>query len=145
MKRQKISRIIELKEFTKEQLELEVRRIRNELDIENMKLSSMKGLLDKVVAEFNSRNDDSSMSSFELEYFYNYSAHLNGQIKLQEVAVVNKSAELEEKHKEMLEVYKEKRILEVLHDRILSRETREKLLLEQKEVDFNFGSRKSRE
>lgn len=145
MKRQKITRIIELKEFTKEQLELEALRLRNELDIENLKLSSIKGLLDKVVADFNSRNDDSSMSGLELEYFYNYSAHLNAQIKLQEVVVGNKSAELEGKHKEMMEVYREKRILEVLHDRILSRETREKLILEQKEADFNFGSRKSRE
>lgn len=145
MKRQKITKIIELKEFTKEQLEIEVRRVRNELDIENMKLSSIKGLLDKVVAEFNSRDEGSLRSGMELEYFYSYSAHLNYQIKLQEVTVGKKSAELDGKHKEMMEVYKEKRILEALYDRILSKETREKLVLEQKEVDFNFGSRKSRE
>lgn len=145
MKRQKITRLIELKAFTKEQLELEVRRIRTELDIENMKLTSMKGLIDKIVAEFNSRNDEKSMSGLELEYFYNYSAHLNDQVKLQEAVVDNKSSELDEKHKEMMEIYKEKRILELLHDRILSKETREKLVLEQKDVDFNFGSRRSRE
>lgn len=145
MQRQKISRIIELKAFTKEQLELVVRRIRNELDNENMKLASIKGRLDKAVSEFNNRNEESPISSLELDYFYNYSAHLNTQIKLQKVAVDNKSAELDEKHKEMMEVYKEKRILEVLHDRILSRETRDNLVLEQKDVDFIFGSRKSRE
>jgi hypothetical protein len=44
----------------------------------------------------------------------------------------------------MLEAYKETRLFEILNDKILNKEAKKALLGEQKEIDFNFLSRKSR-
>lgn len=144
MKRQKLSRLRELKEFTKEQLELEVKKARDEMEVEQAKLGSLKNTRARAIAEFSCKNNGQAITSYDLEYFYSYAGHLNRQIEQQEIVFVNKTAELEEKQEAMLEAYKDERILGKLHDKILGRELREALLAEQKAADFNFSSRSAR-
>lgn len=144
MKRQKLSRLRELKEFTREQLELEVRKARDVMELEKVKLSSFKNALDETIAEFHCKNNNQAINNYDIEYFYSYTGHLNRQIEQQELIVVNKIAELEEKQAAVLEAYKDERIIGKLHDKILGRERRGLMLAEQKAADFNFSSRKAR-
>lgn len=144
MKRQKLARLRELKEFTKEQLELEVRKAREAMEFEKAKLGSLKKDRAGTIAEFSCKHNGQISNSYDLENFYSYTGHLNRQIEQQELVVVSKTAELEEKQEAMLEAYKDERILGKLHDKILGRELRETLLSEQKAADFNFSSRSAR-
>lgn len=143
MKRQKtVSKILELKGFAKEQLEVEVRRTRDELNSEVTALDHLEGRLEHTITEFNSRQNGGSINTNEVGLFYDYLLYLNRQIGRQREVVQRKLLELEEKQKAMLEAYKEKRLFEILHDKALHGEMRKTLLREQKEMDFDSISRR---
>ncbi len=145
MNRQKtVSKVLELKGLTKEQIELEAKKTREELNIEKGRLELLEGTLENTVTEFNSKQDNSSISTQELELFYDYVLYLQKRIAQQSEVVRRKIAELEVKQKAILEAYKEERLFEILHNKIVNEEMKEMLLVEQKEMDFNFISRKSR-
>jgi len=145
MRRQKtVSKVLELKGFAKEQLEVEVRRTRDELNSEVTALEHLEGRLEHTITEFNSRQNNSLINTNEVGLFYDYLLYLNRQIGRQREVVQRKLLELEEKQKAMLEAYKEKRLLEILHDKALRGEMRKILLSEQKEMDFDSISRRVR-
>ncbi|MBI4620057.1 MAG: flagellar export protein FliJ [Desulfobacterales bacterium] len=139
-----VSKILELKGFTKDQIEVEVRKTRDKLGVEKSRLDSLEGIFKKTVAEFNSMQVNGSSNIREMEFFYNYFSYIGKQIEDQRKIVLRQLSELEAKQEAMLEAHKETRLFEILNDKILHKETREASLGEQKEIDFNFLSRKSR-
>lgn len=144
MKRQEIKKVLDLKELTKDQLEIEVKQHRDELEADNKKLKSMGESFKKARDDFSVRQDQRIITIQELELFYNYFLYMNKQIEKQKQTVIRKNADIEEKQYALLDAYKEKRLYEILHDKIIHEETKESLMVEQKEADFHFISRKTR-
>lgn len=145
MKNEKsISKILGLKEMTKDQLELEVKRVRNELDDEQARLEHLRNTLEYAKIEFENRRSSDPLHRQELEVFYAYVASVSSQIKRQRTLVHEKQAAFDAAQHAMLEAYKEKKLVEILYHRVLHEEMRETLLSEQKEADFSFLSRKAR-
>lgn len=139
-----VSKVLELKGFTKEQLEAEVKKTNNKLSLEKTRLHCLEETFRKTVKDFNSRQNNGPLHIREMDLFYDYLSHLNKQIEKQREIVHRELDELEMKKKALLGAYKEKRLLEILRDKISREETAKILKVEQKEADFNFISRKSR-
>ncbi|KAF0121067.1 MAG: hypothetical protein FD151_1406 [bacterium] len=139
-----VSKVLELKGFTKEQIEVEVKKTKDKLGVEKSRLDSLEGVFKNTVVEFNSMQGNGSSTIREIELFYDYFSYIGKQIEEQREIVLRQLSELQAKQEAMLEAYKETRLFEILNDKILNKEAKEASLGEQKEIDFNFLSRKSR-
>ena len=144
MSLERISKILELKGFTKEQLEMEAKKSRAELDAENIKLDSIRCVSEKVLDEFRTKQESGAVSPADMDIFYTYYAHLNKQMEEQKEHVDQKLSEVERKQKAMIEAYKQKRLFEILHDKMLRAMVKETSLNEQKETDYDYIARKLR-
>ena len=144
MKRQKtVSKIIEIKEFTKEQLEAEVKKARHRLNIEQEKLDVLETTYKKTSADYTRKQSTGTMPVHEVDLFTTYLKHIGRQIDQQRTVITRYAEELDKKEAAMIEAYKEQRLFEVLHDKIVQGQIREAALGEQKEMDYNFLTRKA--
>ncbi len=144
MNRHKIKKVLELKGFTKEQLEVLFQKSKDALEVENVKLDFTVKTFERTAVEFNRRQKEGLINSQDLDFFYNYFSYLSKQIDQQKQTVSLLLSEVEQIQKTLVKTYKEKRLLEIFYDKILHEEIRNKLKGEQKEADFQFISRKSR-
>lgn len=144
MTRKRVEKVLELKSFRKDVLEIELKRSLAELDNEREALRSLEGSLRKASDEFTERCDGGCIESIELELFQNYYMQMRKQLDQQRQRVDQKLAAFEEKKGVVIEAHREKRLLEILHEKVVTREVKEATLTEQKESDFDFLSRKSR-
>jgi flagellar protein FliJ len=143
-RKQTLSKVLELKGFTQEQLEAEVRQKNQKLNAAKDKLESLEETLSRTDARFNSGHERELLDVNEISVLYDYHSYLNRKIEEQKNVVFDLAAELEVKKSEMIEVYKEKKIFEKLRDRIVHEEHRAGLQKEQKESDFHYISGKMR-
>jgi len=139
-----VSKIIEIKEFNKEQLEAEAKNVRERLNREQAKLDALEQEYKKTNADLAGKQAGGTMPANEVELFYTYLKHLGTQIELQKSVVVLHIAELEKKQNAMVEAYKEQRVFELLHDKILQGQAKEIMHGEQKEADYTFLCRKAK-
>lgn len=144
MSRQKtVSKIIELKEHTKEQHEAEVKKARQQLNREQEKLETLERNYAKTCADLTQKQSSGTMPVHEVELFANYLKHLCKQIEQQKSVVSRHAEKLDKTEKAMIEAYKEQRLFEMLHDKIVQGQIKEQALGEQKETDYNFITRKA--
>jgi flagellar export protein FliJ len=138
MKKDRMQRLLDLKGITKKQLERSFMSSREALEIESAKLDCTVSILDRTVNEFNRKQEGTRINAQELDYFYNYFAYLNRQIEQQEQTVSEKVTEVEVKQKALMKAHREKRLCEILYEKITDAEARETIKMEQKEADFTF-------
>jgi flagellar export protein FliJ len=138
-----ILKLLDLKKFNLERHELDVRKINNDLNLEKERLDSLEREF-KDSAKVLKSWHNTTASAREIELFYNYLVELNKKTRDQKEAIQMKSKELEEKKNKMLNVYREKSVLELLLKRIHSKEDKEKSRREQAWIDFLFLSKKVR-
>jgi len=144
-RRKTVSKVLELKGFTKEQLEAEVLKIREKLNSEQQKLAALEQTYAGNCAELTACQQKGTMPVRELNLFYAYLEQLTRQMKQQKMVIAQWQAELAEKQKAMVEAYKEQRLVEILHNKIVKAEVKEADRSEQKEADSNFLTRKVKE
>lgn len=137
-----ISKVIELKGLTKEELEAEARRTADVLRQEQERLLALEKEFQKYVSDFSDMQTCQPLAGKDMDLFYSYFMHLNSQIARQKVAVLRRQEELEKNKKAVLEAHKEQRVLEMYHDRILQAKVREAGAREQKEADERFLQRR---
>jgi len=144
MTRQKtVSKILEVKEYTKEQIESEVKKARGRFNLEQEKLETLEREYKTTSADFTRKQLSGTMRVQEVDLFTTYLKHVGRQIDHQKSIVKLRIAELDEKQKAMIEAYKEQRLFEILHDKIVHGQIKEAALGEQKEMDYNFLTRKA--
>jgi flagellar export protein FliJ len=143
-RKQTLSKVLELKGFTQDQLEAEVRQKNDTLNLERDKLELLEETLSKADAGFNSGNERGLLDVNEISLLYDYHSYLNKKIEEQKNVVFHLTAELELKKSEMIEVYKEKKMFEKLRDKIIHEENRTIVQIEQKEADYNYISKRTR-
>lgn len=140
----KIKKALELKGYKKEQLEISVQKSRNELEGEYAKLEFIINNYEQIIDEFNKKHKEGLINAQELDFFYNYIFYLTKQIEQQKKNVFLKFSEVEMKQKGLVNAHIEKRLFEILYNKISSGEIRTKMKGEQKEADFLFLSKKNR-
>ncbi len=139
-----ISKVLELKEFAQEQLEAEVKKTGDRLNTEKERLENLEDTFLRTEDKFKSGQGKGRLEISEVSLFYDYLSYLDRQIKEQKSAVFRLNTEFEMRKSDMLEVYKEKRILEKFRDRIICEDDRKALIVEQDEADYNYISKKFR-
>jgi flagellar export protein FliJ len=143
-RRQKtVSKILEIKEITKDSLEAEVRKAQERLNAEQKKLDVLEATYNKTNADSTARQMRGTIPVHEIELYYTYLKHISKQIELQKTIVSIRAGDLDKKRKEMVAAYKEQRLIEILHDKITHDQIKIMDRCEQKESDYNFLARKT--
>ncbi|HYA86410.1 MAG TPA: flagellar export protein FliJ [Nitrospirota bacterium] len=140
-KEKMVSKIIEIKEFNKEQLEAEVGNARVRLNAEQLKLDGLDQEYKKTTVDL-ARKQAGAIHAPEIELFHTYLKHLTKQIDQQKSVVAAHAAEVDRKQKAMVEVFKEQCLFEKLHDKIIHEQAKGISKNEQKEADFAYLCRK---
>ena len=141
-KEKTVSKIIEIKEFNKEQLESEVRREREKLSAEQIKLDGLDCEYKKTIVSLACKQSG-PLQAPEIELFHTYLKHLAKQIDQQKSVVAAQAAEVDKKQRDMVEAFKEQCLFEKLRDRIIEERIKELSQSEQKESDFAFLCRRT--
>jgi len=137
-----VAKMIELKEFNTEQLEVEVRHARMRLTNEENNLAELVGRYDHTSDDFSRKHGSDGLPVQEVDLFYTYLKHLAILIEKQKGIVAVRSAEFEDKQQAMMAAYREQRLLEILQDKMQQERTRQSVKGEQKEADYQFLTRK---
>lgn len=144
MTSERIERVINLKSFTKKQLELEAKKRKEELRIENEKLGNLENLFNETINRFSERQNSGHLDAKEISLFYDYISYMERRIKAQKKVVHKKRELLLEMEREVMKAHREKRLLEILHDSAIKEEMKEALTKEQKDMDLDFLMRRLR-
>ena len=141
-KEKMVSKIVEIKEFNKEQLEAEVKKARERLNAEQVKLDELDREYRKTSADLAGKQAG-AVQATEIELFHTYLKHLARQIDQQKSVIAVRAAEVDQKQKAMVEAFQEQRLFEKLHDKIVHEQAAAISQGEQKEADFTFLCRKA--
>lgn len=139
-----LSKIVKFKKLKKEEIASEINQLADALDAEKAKLNFLENKLRNAIEKSNVKQKDSFISGREIEHFYNCFLYFNKEAAKQEKVVLSRHIELKEKQKAMLDAYREKRLLEIMHDKIASEGVKEIMRNEQKEADSDFLSKKTK-
>lgn len=144
MTREKIiSRVLEIREYTTEQLEAEVKKARDRLFTEQEMLESFERVHQSTCSEFTERQTKGELPLRELELYYAYLKHLGRQIDQQKRIVAIRSDEVDACQRALMEAYREQRLVGKLHEKLVDRELRTADKVEQKEMDYSFLMRRA--
>jgi flagellar export protein FliJ len=141
-KEKMVSKIIEIKEFNKEQLEAEVRKAREQMNAEQLKLDGLDREYKNTIVDFTCKQAG-AIHAPEIELFHTYLKHIAKQLEQQKRIVEARAAVVDQKQRAMVEAFKEQCLFEKLHDKIIHKQAKEISQSEQKEADFMFLCRKA--
>lgn len=145
MTREKVvSRVKELKIFAKDRLEEDAKRALEALEMDERRLAELEEMYRRTACELSQRQSAGGVNQAELGLFSSYLLQIARRITAQREIVKIRQTELESKRQAVFEAYKEQRLFEILHDRIIGGQVREALSAEQKESDERFLLRRQR-
>ena len=144
-KLQTVSKVLEVKDLNKEDLALQSKKIRDRLDNERACLAGLEEKFADIVAAYEDAQTGLPLNVHELELYSDYLLQLEKKIARQRLLVAERAEELAGKQRELLEVHKQAKTLELLKDKIGRDIAREHGQSEQKEMDLLFLQRKARQ
>ncbi len=139
----RIYKILELKQFTKDICEAELKKNLESLHVERIKLADIEKDLERMMADYTQSQQDGSINLKELEFFYSYLLHVNKLAEKQKNIIVLKTQEIQQKKEQLINAHKEKQMVEIIHNKILKEEIKDAEKKEQNEIDLNFLYKKN--
>ncbi|NOZ25426.1 MAG: flagellar export protein FliJ [Nitrospirae bacterium] len=144
MRSDSLDNLLKLKQWQKEELEMEISRLQCIIDEEESRLKAMETELSSCFEAFREQQAKEVLDSGDLKTFHSYFSRMNTRMGQQREAIMQKIAELEKTQKLLIEAYKEKMLVENLKGKLCVREAKENNRREQKELDFIFTTRTKR-
>ena len=137
MDKKRLEKILEIIEKQKQEKERDLKKASQELKLEQEKLRALK----KEIEHMEEILSDEIITS-NLELYHCYLNSLSKKINNKELEVRKKDKYVQDKEKELLNAYREKRALNIVKDNGLKREIKKLIMEEQKEIDFDYITRK---
>jgi len=141
-KKKTISKILKLKDSKKKELELEVKIAADRVDEAESEIKTLQNDYEDKVKYFNESNEKGSIDINNINSYYDFFSRINGMIDKQKEVHVERQGELKSLKDSLINAHKDKRVFEILNERAIKADQKEKLLNEQKEIDFIAISRR---
>ena len=135
------SKILEIKDKKKEELEIDLKKQRDSINEERSKLSSLNKSFLEIKELVTEKQDGYMTNVYEMELYYNYIKELDKEIKLQKEKISKMVTEFDLKQIILVNLYKEIRLMEIYKEKKMRNIKREKTLSTQKEMDYLFISK----
>ncbi|MBI4688638.1 MAG: flagellar export protein FliJ [Nitrospirae bacterium] len=139
-----VSKVIEVKDHKKKEIEFELKKIKDIIDVEQAKLDSIEKSFSDTMVKFSEKHGGTVIKAGDVELAYNYLLTLSENINTQKKIINKKVEEFGDKHNALVEAHKEKKVFEALKKKIIHKEDKEKNRAEQREADFVFMRRRGR-
>jgi len=140
-----VVKILEIKNRKKQEIEIEVKKQRDAIDQEKLKLSLLNKSLFEINKIIHSRQDGHITNIFEMELYYDHTKKIDKDIKAQKMKISKMLTELDHKQGTLVNLYKEIRLMEIYKEKKMKNIKKEKAVLTQKKVDDLFISKWIRE
>ena len=137
-----VSKILKIKDFRKDELEAEVKKVHELIRVEQELLASLERIFADTVEKYEKRQHETSVTAHEFELFSNYFSQLYDNMEHQKRSIMSRIEELNEIQRALVEAYRDKKLLEKLQEKIRKELAKEQDLAEQKESDFHFLARR---
>jgi flagellar export protein FliJ len=138
-----VSKVLEVKEIKREQIEAEVRKAREKLSAEQRVLEGFEQAFTATCVELTDRQVAGTLPVCEMDVYYAYIKQVCRQIQRQKELILIRQREVIEREQGMVESYKEQRLVEILRDKIVCQEVKLAGQAEQKYMDAEFIMRKA--
>jgi flagellar export protein FliJ len=135
-KNRTISKLLKLKDNKKKEIEIEVKKAADRVDEEKSKLISLEKDFTDTLEFFNAKNFEGSMDVNNMNSYYDFFSRINGRINEQKKIHDHHKTELRSLRNILVDAHKDKKVFEILNEKAIKKDLKEKLATEQKETDF---------
>ena len=140
-----VSRVLELKDRKKEEIENEVKRLRAKINQLETQLDSLEKKFNETINEFEERQRSRDMDVHKLELFSAYFMQLDQEMNGRKKEIIRRISELRERQDALIAAYKDKKLVEILKNSMVKEAATHKEKATQKEQDFLHLARRQRE
>jgi flagellar export protein FliJ len=141
-KKKTISKILKIKDSKKKELELEVKIAADRVDETESEIKALQNDYEDKVRYFNESNEKGSLDINNINSYYDFFSRINGRIDEQKQVQAQRQTVLKSLKDNLINAHKDKRVFEILNEKEMKADQREKSLTEQKEIDFIAISRR---
>jgi len=141
-KNRTISKLLKLKDNRKREMEIEVKRAADRVDEEKSRLNCLEKDFTDTLELFNEKNFQNAIDVNNINSYYEFFSRINGKISEQKKIHDHHNNELKSLKNNLVEAHKDKKVFEILNDKAISKDMKERLSSEQKESDFLAISRR---
>jgi flagellar export protein FliJ len=138
-----ISKILQLKEWKEEEIELEVRRLRDAVTAHESRIGSLESAYLDTLDAFNRKQGDGTLRPHEMGIYYSYFYHLQKEMDAMKADLARILSALDSRQSDLVEAHKETRVVESLKDRRTRERAKEESQRERKEMDFLSSTKRS--
>lgn len=131
-----ISKILKLKDSKKKELELEVKEAADKADEEKERLNALEKDYEDNLEVFKRQQEGGTADAGNVISFYEFFSRINGKIEEQKKVHDQRLSELSLVENHLINAHKEKKMFEVLEEKAVKEEIKEKEVAERKETDF---------
>ncbi|MGC2061482.1 MAG: flagellar FliJ family protein [Thermodesulfovibrionales bacterium] len=137
-----VSKVLKIKNYRKEELETEVRKVHELIRVEKELLAAIEKVFAETVEKYEKRQQVSAVAAHEFELFTNYFSQLYDNMEQQKRLLMQRIGELKEIQQALVEAHRDEKLLEKLQEKIVKEQVKEQDRLAQKESDYLFLSRR---
>jgi flagellar export protein FliJ len=140
-----VARVLDLKDWKKEEIENEVKHLRAQINKLEAQLDSVEKKFIDTINEFEEKQRSCEMDVHRLGLFSSYFMGLSEEMDARKREIMRRLSELHERQNALIAAYKDKKLVEILKDRIVKEDTTHKEKAAQKEQDFLHLAKRQRE
>ncbi|MHB1012155.1 MAG: flagellar export protein FliJ [Desulfobacteria bacterium] len=137
-----IGKVLQLRENREEEIECEVRALRNTVDVHRTRLGILEKSYVETLETFNRNQREGRLASHEMGIYYSYLFHLGKEMEAKKAEIGRVLTELDEKQSALVAAHVETRVVESLKDRRSREYEKEDARRERKEMDFISSTRR---
>ena len=139
-----LPKILKLKDNRKRELEIEVKKASDRVDEEESKLRELEKRYTDTLRIFDEKQAGGGMDAKDINSYYDFFSRINLRIDEQRKLHSRCRDELRMLKDTLVTAHRDKKMFEILNDRAVRGENRERDVSERKETDFLTLTRKSR-
>lgn len=137
-----ISKILKLKDSRKQEIEIEVKKAAERLDEEKSKLINLEKDYQEKLNCFNEKNAGGCLDVEKVNSYYDYFSRVDSRIRVQREIHNKRKNELKATKDLLINAHKDKKMFEILKEKAVKKDRKEKEISAQKEADFFSLARK---
>ena len=134
-----INKVLHLKERREEEIEVEVRQLRDQISLQQERLAALEGAYMETQETFRRKQAEGTVAPQEMGIYQSYLFHLQVEMDRRKAEIARALSTLDARHGALVEAHKETRVVEALKDRRVKENTKEEHRLERKEMDSIFS------
>ncbi|MCL1926692.1 MAG: flagellar export protein FliJ [Syntrophorhabdaceae bacterium] len=130
-----INKVLHLKEQLEEEIELEVRRMRDHISMLQTRLSVLEDTYMETQNKFLDKQMAGELALQEMGIYQSYLFHLHVEMEKRKAEIARALIALDARHEALVEAHKETRLVETLKERREKENAKEEMRQERKEMD----------